>query len=72
MYAHEFGAEENYDQGEAQQNLMKMDLYNNGQGRVLGKSFKKSHWYSNYNDELANHIVSMINNEELWVVNWVN
>ena len=70
--AHEFGAEENYNQSDSQQNLMNMDLYNNGKGRELGQTFRKSAWYRNYNDELADAIVVMINSGEIWVVNLID
>ena len=51
---------------------MNMDLWNNAQGRILGETFVKSHWYGNYNYELAWKIAKMIDNKEIWVVNWVD
>ena len=51
---------------------LNMDLWNNAQGRILGETFVKSHWYGNYNYELAWKIAKMIDNKEIWVVNWVD
>ncbi len=68
--SHEFGAVENLKQDQLQQDLMNMDLWNNSIGRSLGESFKKSHWYGNYKDELAWEIVRQINDKKIWVVNW--
>lgn len=70
--SHEFGAKENLNLNVSQQELMNMDLFNNAIGRGLGKTFKKSHWYGNYNDELAWEIVRKIDNKEIWVISWVD
>ena len=70
--SHEFGAKENLNPDKNQQELMNMDLWNNAQGRILGETFVKSHWYGNYNYELAWKIAKMIDNKEIWVVNWVD
>ena len=70
--SHEFGAKENLNLNASQQELMNMDLFNNAIGRELGKTFKKSHWYGNYNDELAWEIVRKIDNKEIWVISWVD
>ena len=70
--SHEFGAKENLNDESYQQELMNMDLWNNAQGRMLGKSFTKSHWYGDYNYELAWEIVKMINDKTIWVVNWID
>jgi RHS repeat-associated protein len=70
--SHEFGARENLNLDEYQQSLMNMDLWNNAKGREIGRIFQKSHWYGNYDKELANEIVKNINDGTLWVVNWVD
>lgn len=70
--ADEFDAEENYKQDIFQQNLTSMDLWNNAKGRELGRTFKKNHWYGDYDEELSWKIVSLITEGSLWVIDWRN
>lgn len=70
--SHEFGAKENLKTNSEQQELINMDLWNNSIGRNLGETFEKSHWYGDYNYELAWEIVKQIDNKVIWVINWVD
>ena len=67
--AHEFGASENLNQtNNYQRDLMNMDLHNNEKGIQLGDGFQTEVWYKSADEEMADKIIELINEGELWIV----